>query len=170
MNRSIEQAQVFVIFLLAGFVIGILFDCFRISRKVIKTPDFVTALEDGTFWILTGIFITYMIFVFHNGEIRLFLILATFLGISIYYLTISKFFMKYTIAFIQLLIKFLVKPILKMLYFLLKPLKILVSFFKKKIIFCLIKIKNQKKMLKEKTKKKKFTIFSKKAAKKEGIL
>lgn len=170
MNNSIEQAQVFVIFILVGSIIGIFFDCFRILRKVTKTSDLMTALEDGIFWILTGLFLIYMIFVFNNGEIRLFLILGAFVGLILYFMTISKFFVKLSIKIIQFVNQYFFRPILKVILLLLKPFKFLFLLFKKKVIICLIKIRERKKMLKEKSKKKKFTFFSKKPTKKEGIL
>ena len=58
--NSIEQAQVFVVFLLTGCMIGILFDCFRVARKIVKTSDFMTALEDVVYWILTVLLLDYI--------------------------------------------------------------------------------------------------------------
>ena len=49
-----NQAYLFLIFILNGIIIGLLFDFFRILRKTIKTKDIITYLEDFIFWILTG--------------------------------------------------------------------------------------------------------------------
>lgn len=51
-NNSINQAYLFLIFILNGLLIGILFDFFRILRKSFKTPDFITYIQDICFWIL----------------------------------------------------------------------------------------------------------------------
>ena len=67
------QIYLFTIFLLNGLIIGLLFDFFRILRKAIKTPDFMTYIEDTLFWILTGFLILYSIFTYNDGQIRLFM-------------------------------------------------------------------------------------------------
>lgn len=46
---TFSQVQIFIIFLIIGLCIGILFDLFRALRKTFKTPDFITYIEDITF-------------------------------------------------------------------------------------------------------------------------
>ena len=74
-----NQAYLFVIFLINGLLMGLLFDFFRISRKVFHTSDLLTYIEDILFWILSGAMILYSIFIFNHGELRLFM----FIGILI---------------------------------------------------------------------------------------
>ena len=71
-----NQAYLFLVFIINGIIIGLLFDFFRILRKTINTKDIITYFEDIIFWILTGSIILYSIFTFNNGEIRLFMFLA----------------------------------------------------------------------------------------------
>lgn len=97
-----NQAILFLIFILNGILIGLLFDFFRILRRSFKTKDFITYLEDILFWILTGLIILYSIFTFNNGQIRLFIFLGLILGVSIYILTISRYVMKISITIISL--------------------------------------------------------------------
>ena len=80
----INQGYLFLIFIINGIIIGLLFDFFRILRKSFKTKDTITYIEDILFWILTGVVILYSIFTFNNGEIRLFMFLAIILGIILY--------------------------------------------------------------------------------------
>ncbi|MCI8482033.1 MAG: hypothetical protein HFJ27_02915 [Clostridia bacterium] len=64
-----HQAYIFVIFILNGLIIGVLFDCFRILRKSFKTSDMITYIEDIFFWILAGIVTLYFIFSYnHRGN------------------------------------------------------------------------------------------------------
>ena len=65
-----NQAYLFLIFVINGLLIGLLFDFFRILRLSFKTRDFVTYIEDIIFWIITGIIVLYSIFIFNNGEIN----------------------------------------------------------------------------------------------------
>ena len=87
-----NQLELFLIFIINGIIIGILFDIFRVLRKTFKTNDLVTYLEDILFWILTGIIVLYSIFTFNNGEIRLFMFLAIFIGAVIYLFLFSSYF------------------------------------------------------------------------------
>ena len=96
-----NQAFLFVIFVINGILIGILFDIFRVLRKSFKTSDIITYIEDIMFWIGAGVLTLYFIFCYNNGEIRFFIFLGIILGISIYILTISKYFMKVSIIIIS---------------------------------------------------------------------
>ena len=96
-----NQALLFVIFVINGILIGILFDIFRVLRKSFKTSDIITYIEDIMFWIGAGVLTLYFIFCYNNGEIRFFIFLGIILGISIYILTISKYFMKVSIIIIS---------------------------------------------------------------------
>lgn len=89
-----NQAYTFILFVINGVIIGILFDIFRIIRKTFKTSDFITYIEDTIFWILSGITTLYFIFNFNSGEIRLYIFLGIILGISLHILLISKYFIK----------------------------------------------------------------------------
>ena len=64
----LKQANIFLVFIFDGILIGILFDIFRVLRKNFKTPDVVTYLEDILFWILTGVILLYSIFIVADGE------------------------------------------------------------------------------------------------------
>lgn len=87
---SYTQGQIFILFFLLGIVIGSIYDIFRVIRKNFKTSDFVTQIEDIIFLIIAGILILCFILKFCIGEIRFYVFIAIFLGILLYFLTISK--------------------------------------------------------------------------------
>ena len=118
-----NQAYLFLVFTLTGFIIGALFDVFRILRKSFKTSDFITYLEDILFWVLTGFLIIYNIWYFNDGEIRLFMFLGLIMGILIYLLLLSKFFI--------ILMTFIIDIIKKILKILQVPFKPIIKFCKK---------------------------------------
>lgn len=135
----LNQAYIFIIFVLNGFIIGLLFDLFRILRKSFKTVDIITYLEDFMFWILTGFILLYSVFKFSNGEIRLYIFLGVILGTILYILAFSKIFVKISvniILFVKKLINIvIIRPIIK-IYKLLqrlitKPIKFIFINFKK---------------------------------------
>ena len=87
-----SQEQVFILFFIIGTIIGIIFDFFRVIRKSFKIPDHITFIQDILFFIMAGIIIIYGIIILNSGEIRLFLFLAIFFGMLIYFLTISNLY------------------------------------------------------------------------------
>ncbi len=136
-----NQAYLFGIFVINGILIGLLFDFFRILRKSFKTNDFITYVEDIVFWILTGIILLYSIFLFNNGEIRLFMFIAVLLGLIIYMLSISTYIIKVNVK----IINFFKTIILKIISIILIPFKYIVKIFRKiffrPVSFIIINIK-----------------------------
>ena len=138
----VNQAFIFIIFIVIGVVIGILFDIFRVLRKIFKTVDFITYIEDALFWILTGLIILYSIFVYNNGEIRLFMFVAILIGLLLYILFVSKFILKISLSIINI-----IKKIFITIFHIVEiPFKALGKFIKmiffKPISFIIINIRN----------------------------
>ena len=137
----LNQANLFLIFVINGVLIGVLFDIFRILRKSFKTLDIITTIEDILFWIITGIIILYSIFVFNNGEIRFFMFIGIFLGVGLYMLLLSNYIIKASVAIITI-IKRIVGFIFKIIIFPIQSIyKIIKNILKKPILFCFINLK-----------------------------
>ena len=129
-----SQIGIFLIYLIAGVLICLLYDIFRALRKTVKTPDLVTYIEDTIFLILVAIFLIYLIFVLNSGEIRFFMFIAICLGGIVYYFTLSKYFMNISVHILTF-VKIIVK---KLLSILLIPLKLFLRINKKvKCIVCI---------------------------------
>ena len=111
MQEVCNQLFCLFIFILTGLVIGILFDIFRILRKSFKTTDFITYLEDIIFWILTGCIMLFSIFIFNNGEIRSYVFIGIAIGIILYMLVISRFFIRISVNIIKFIKRILSYPI-----------------------------------------------------------
>jgi len=111
------QAISFLATVLAGAVLGIFYDFFRVLRKTLRHKTMATAVEDTIFWLAA----TLMIFVFllyaNSGEIRGFTFLGVILGATLYFLTVSRFFIKFTMAVIS--------PLALMFQFIKKRLKLI---------------------------------------------
>ena len=105
----VNQAFLFLVFILVGAIIGLLFDFFRILRRSFKTNDIFTYIQDIIFWILTGIIVLIAIFYFSNGEIRFFMFIGLLLGIIFYLLLFSKYIIKISIKIIALIRKILTR-------------------------------------------------------------
>ena len=106
-----KELYTFLMFILTGLAIGILFDIFRILRRSFKTKDFITYIEDILFWIFTGIILLYSIFTFNNGELRGFVFIGVLLGIILYILTLSKYLIKICVYAVNIIKKIIIFPI-----------------------------------------------------------
>lgn len=124
-----KELYTFLMFILTGLAIGILFDIFRILRRSFKTKDFITYIEDILFWVFTGIILLYSIFTFNNGELRGFVFIGVLLGIILYILTLSKYLIKICVYTVNIIKKIIIFPI-----------KLLVNLVKKIFIIPLNKI------------------------------
>ena len=122
---SYTQGQIFILFFLLGIVIGSIYNIFRVIRKNFKTSDFVTQIEDIIFLIIAGILILCFILKFCIGEIRFYVFIAIFLGILLYFLTISKPYV--------IILNIVVKFCKKILSFFVNLIKIPYIFIKKHI-------------------------------------
>lgn len=149
-TNSLNQLSSFIIFIIVGGTISIIFDIFRVLRKTFKTPDFLTYFEDICFWIISGALIIISTFLFNNGELRLYIFIGLFLGSLIYILLISKYFIKLSMILINI--------VKKLIHILTIPInflqKILKNLFIKPISFIVINFRK---------------IFDKKLDKNEGI-
>ena len=131
-----NEIYIFAIFILNGALIGILFDVFRILRKSFKTPDILTNIEDIFFILISGFIILYTIFRLNNGQIRIYMLIALILGITLYITFISKYFIKLNVNIIKF-IKLILKKILNILFF---PFKYIIKATMKPISFIFINI------------------------------
>lgn len=122
-----EQLKTLLAFFIDGILIGSLFDIFRAIRRSYKTSNLLTYVEDVLFWILAGLLTLYVIDVFTDGQIRLYMILMLICGYLIYMATISKFILKINTKLLNT-IKYIIETFLK-------PFKILGSFIKNAIKF-----------------------------------
>ncbi|MCI8291355.1 MAG: hypothetical protein HFJ25_03785 [Clostridia bacterium] len=110
-----NEFSIFLAFILIGIIISLLFDFFRILRRVYQTPDFLTIIEDIAFWIISGIILLSGIFILNEGKIRAFLFIGLFTGILFYIITLSKTITKIGINLLKTLNKIFFNPIFKII-------------------------------------------------------
>ena len=122
-----NQAYLFLIFIINGIIIGVLFDFFRILRKTIKTKDIITYFQDILFWLLTGFIILYSTFTFNNGEIRIFMFIAILIGVIFYMTLVSSYVIKINVT----IINFIKNIIQKIFNVLITPFRWLYKFVKR---------------------------------------
>lgn len=134
--ETINQAYLFLIFILNGIIIGIIFDIFRILRKSFKTPNIVTYIEDVIFWVISAITVMYSLFVFNNGEFRAYIFIGILLGVCTYMLFFSKFVVNVSVTIIE----FIKKGTLFIAKVVAYPARIIYKFIQKLIVNPILKI------------------------------
>ena len=95
------QAGAFLATAAAGAVLGVLYDCFRILRRVLRHKTVTTTIEDAIFWIAS----TLLMFAFLMGqglsEIRGFIFIGLTLGAILYFMILSHFFIKFALMVLR---------------------------------------------------------------------
>lgn len=160
-----NQAYTFLIFILNGFLIGILFDIFRILRKTFKTRDIITYAQDILFWLISAGIILYSTFKFNNGELRSFIFTGIGIGTLLYILLFSKIFIKINLCAINFIKKILHYIIIVPIHFIsniiiklfFKPISFVIINFKKTLSNFKIKLKTLYNKKKKNNYKKDFT-------------
>lgn len=135
-NMSIsmgEQTSTFILTVCVGFFIGFVYDLFRILRKTLKHVNIFTQLEDLIFWIFVSLVMYYILLSKNYGEVRAFSIIGAFIGMIIYFMTLSQIFVPITVKTIGLIKKcivFIIKIAFIPINFVIKLVKYPYNFFK----------------------------------------
>lgn len=128
-----EQASIFLITVCVGFFIGFVYDLFRIFRKTLKHPNIFIQFEDLLYWVFVSLVMYYILLNKNYGEVRAFSIIGAFIGMIVYFLTLSQIFLPITvkiIEFVKKCITFIVKIVFIPIDFVLKLVQYPYRFFK----------------------------------------
>jgi len=138
-----HQFIIFLNFCLVGIVIGFVFELFRTFGKVFQFKRRTFFFVDLFICLLATLFIYSALFVWNYGEVRFYIFLALTLGITLYYLIMSRYISKRLI----LIFKFIRLIIAKII----KWKNVMQDFINKKRISCISRLNRFKKnFLKEK--------------------
>jgi spore cortex biosynthesis protein YabQ len=132
MNEAITvELQFFLISILWGAIILLVYDILRIFRRLIPHNSIFLALEDLIFWVLASVFIFAMIYTMNNGTIRGFSVIGMGIGMTLYHFIFSELVVKWITKVLLLLLsplKFFIGRIKRVLHFFASRLKkVLVS-------------------------------------------
>ncbi|MDR1664891.1 MAG: spore cortex biosynthesis protein YabQ [Clostridiales bacterium] len=117
------QALSFLASGLAGAVIGMVYDVFRILRKTAKHPGLLTQFEDVLFWISGTLLMFYYLLRVNGGELRAFHLIGAALGVALYFATVSRFVMLVSVTAIN----FIKSVIHQVIEIILTPFKRLIN-------------------------------------------
>ncbi len=123
------QCSFFLVSVLWGAILLIIYDVLRILRRIKKHKWFTIGAEDFLFWMLSAFLIFRMMYEQNDGNIRGFSILGMGLGMVLYSNTISPYFVDGVSRFIL----FIRRQIHKFLSLLYKPFAKLGRFIKHRL-------------------------------------
>lgn len=86
-----KQAQLFLLTILLGGSMGLVYDGLRIFRHTFPHKKFWIQTEDGLFWFAAVFLVFGVMLRASGGEIRFFSILGLFGGMGVYFLALSSF-------------------------------------------------------------------------------
>ena len=116
------QVWLFLSTVAAGFVIGLVYDFFRVLRIVVTHRQWLVQLEDVIYWVAVSLLMFYFMLHQNYGEIRFFIIIGAAIGVVIYFCSISPVFIKISVAVIE----FLQRVIITVLRIILTPVRFLI--------------------------------------------
>lgn len=93
MILSIEtQLGYFFSTILAGFIVGMMFDVYRVIRGSNPPNKIIAAISDILFWILSALVSFVFLIVTNNGDLRYYTFVGIIIGILFYFKIISRTF------------------------------------------------------------------------------
>ena len=130
MLTTSNQAYIFLSTVYAGLIIGFLYDCCRMIRKMIRAGVAVTGILDLLFWSIIGVLSFLVLYYVNDGNVRIYTLLGFGVGWILYLLSLSRLIMKTlnwiydTLAkLIQWLVKIILWPFKKLWKSFAKPFK-----------------------------------------------
>ena len=120
-----EETTIFLVFVAVGMLFSFIFDFFRALRKVKKLKNRTIYIQDIIYFLIIGTILLVVTINYMNTELRVYLILATILGVVIYISTVGNFVM-------NLIVK-LIKFSGKMVDFIFLPVTLFTCIFEKQI-------------------------------------
>jgi spore cortex biosynthesis protein YabQ len=131
-----SQIYAFLVTVYGGFVLGFIYDIFKVTRRVFRLKKTFSNIADIIFWLFGTITMLYFMYISNYVEIRFYSFLGFAIGIILYYVLLSNFIIRALIGVCEFAIKFLKKMAEIIIY----PARIVVNFiivpykFTKKIL------------------------------------
>lgn len=113
-----NQLEAFVSMTFIGFLLGVIYDSFKIKRELFGTTYLILIIDDFIFSFLFIVVFLFSVFIFNHGIFRWQQIFFCCVGFLIYRMTLSRLIMPFfrrVVLLIKLILKTLLRP-LNLLY------------------------------------------------------
>lgn len=104
-----HQARLFLMAVVTGTGMVLVYDLFRIFRRVVKHETVGIAIEDMLFWISCAFWLFRLMYRENDGSIRGFVILGAFVGMLLYTILFSKWVVRGGTAVFRFIVKVITK-------------------------------------------------------------
>ncbi len=104
-----QQVVVFFTILFFGFLAGFFFDLFRAVKNVFQLRSSVLFLTDFLFSLLITWIVFQVLFQLHWGEVRVYVFISFFCGITLHYLFVSQYLYRCFYRFLNKCLKTIIK-------------------------------------------------------------
>lgn len=116
METSVQsQTYIFLATLIAGIVIGLIYDFYRLFRYYSRPKKIKTFIQDLLFWLFLSLMIVIFVHHVNEGELRGFIFIGFTIGIILYSRLLSKKIIRFISYIIDLIID-KVKKIFKIIF------------------------------------------------------
>lgn len=133
-----EQVYTFITIVGVGFMVGFFYDFLRLIRKFIKHSALACNIQDAIYWALVLVAVFYFMLNYFYGELRFFSVLGFFIGMILYFFSISELVLKilstiwiFIARVLMILIKIITYPIKLLINILKIPVSFILSFYRK---------------------------------------
>ncbi|MBT9172258.1 MAG: hypothetical protein DDT21_00639 [Syntrophomonadaceae bacterium] len=101
------QAWLLVLTVLAGILIGLFFDVYRVAGKFLRPSRRVLFFGDLLFWLLAAVFVFLILLIGNRGEVRVYIFIGLSTGWLLYVLLFSRNCYRLMVAFASVFISLL---------------------------------------------------------------
>ncbi len=112
-----RELFIFLVMLLCGLSLSMLFDLFRAIRKTVKLPEWTVTAGDILFWCIACFSVTACVWNAADGMVRFYEPLGLLLGCIFYFLLLQRpifgvflFIIKNILRFVRFILKILLTP------------------------------------------------------------
>lgn len=88
----------------SGLILGVLYDVYRVVSMRIRLPRWMIPLIDFAYWIAATVIVFYLLYYSNLGQVRVFIFLAVFSGISFYFALLSTTICKLLQGIVNILV------------------------------------------------------------------
>lgn len=134
MEQVSVQLFLFLVLVVSGMIMGIVFDFFRVLRGRRRFSKLIRFVLDILFWLFIFLFFTSVLLASNWGEVRGYVFLFTGFGIFVYYMWISKSFIGGYVVFFTVSERIASKVIsifIKIIVILIFPIELVFNILKK---------------------------------------
>lgn len=137
----LEEAVFFGVSLLVGMGLVLVYDVFRILRRIVKHGTILIGVEDICFWILCTVTVFLLLYWENDGMLRLFAFVGILSGMGIYLAVFSRFVLRFFVWLLGGILKKIQKTGGVLLHPFAKTIKKILQFLKKWLKKCYKAIK-----------------------------